>query len=138
LSERAVPKRCYDYLDGFNTTCLRRDIGHSHRAIGHSHIIQRNRSLLSYNSINQSINQKRIRVTKVTNVTARPLWSFSSLQSVILIVDVHCYVRLSQQFIVIISRVVLTLVNNTRNFSISNKSRVSCTHNMSRASTVVL
>jgi len=26
-------------------------------------------------SINQSINQERIRVTKVTNVTARPLWS---------------------------------------------------------------
>jgi len=25
-------------------------------------------------AFNQSINQKRIRVTKVTNVTARPLW----------------------------------------------------------------
>jgi len=37
-----------------------------------------NASLLQYSpgndqSINQSINQKRIKVTKVTNVTARPL-----------------------------------------------------------------
>jgi len=30
-------------------------------------------------SINQSINQKRIRVTKVTNVTARPLLLYSVL-----------------------------------------------------------
>ena len=31
---------------------------------------------INHQSINQSINQKRIRVTKVTNVTARPLCTF--------------------------------------------------------------
>ena len=40
----------------------------------------------SYLTFNQSVNQKRIRVTKVTNVTARPLWRWKYR-------DLEIYVR---------------------------------------------
>ena len=36
-----------------------------------------------WNSYNQSINQKRIRVTKVTNVTARPLLQCGTIMTLI-------------------------------------------------------
>ena len=46
-------------------------------------------------SINQSINQKRIRVTKVTNVTVRPLYKTALTYNSRLIARTHYYLTLN-------------------------------------------